>query len=118
VREAFTSSFYDNYGEQQKYTQWMLNQDIKNKVIQLMMVKIPVNSDMKLTKKSTEDFSSMRESRIEGANEKPSALLQQAFAYATWSSSHKVSTAQLGWGQRDRSQCRFKHGSVRSSGGR
>jgi hypothetical protein len=69
----------------------MLNQDIKNKVIQLMVVQIPVTSAMKLPKKSTEDFSSMRESRIVGANEKPSALLQQAFAYATWSSSHKVS---------------------------
>ena len=91
VREAFTSSFYDNNGEQHKYMQWMLNQDIKNKVIQLMVVKIPVNTVMKLTKKSTEDFSSMRDSRIVGANEKPSAPLQQVCAYATWSSSHKVS---------------------------
>jgi len=91
VREALTSIFCDNYGEQQKCTQWMLNQDIKNKVIQLMVVKVPVTSVMKLTKKSTEDFSSMRESRIEGANEKPSAPLQHVFAYATWSSSHKVS---------------------------
>ena len=91
VREAFMSSFYDNNGEQQKYMQWMLNQDIKNKVIQLMVVKIPVNTVMKLTKKSTEDFSSMRDSRIVGANEKPSAPLQQVCAYATWSSSHKVS---------------------------
>jgi hypothetical protein len=85
------SSFYDNNGEQHKYMQWMLNQDIKNKVIQLMVVKIPVNTVMKLTKKSTEDFSSMRDSRIVGANEKPSAPLQQVCAYATWSSSHKVS---------------------------
>ena len=91
VREALMSSFYDNNGEQHKYMQWMLNQDIKNKVIQLMVVKIPVNTVMKLTKKSTEDFSSMRDSRIVGANEKPSAPLQQVCAYATWSSSHKVS---------------------------
>ena len=69
----------------------MLNHDIKNKVIQLMVVKIPVNTVMKLTKKSTEDFSSMRDSRIVGANEKPSAPLQQVCAYATWSSSHKES---------------------------
>ena len=42
AHEAPTSSFYDYYGEQQKYTQWMLNQDIKSKVIQLMVVQIPV----------------------------------------------------------------------------